>query len=133
MIIGAHSIIYSKKPDADRAFLIDAIASPGESYDEQVRFLRTLEELQPDHLRILRAIAEPPDNSDGFSGSPAAALHGRLAGISGGRIKELVAQLNDMRVTNLTGLNSMMTYRGAQDLRHAITSYGKRFLSFLKA
>lgn len=28
MIIGAHSIIYSKKPDADRAFLRDALGLP---------------------------------------------------------------------------------------------------------
>src|SRR5437867_5466992 len=29
MIIGAHSIIYSKEPDADRAFLKDVLKLPG--------------------------------------------------------------------------------------------------------
>ena len=31
-----------------RAFLSDAIEAPGESYDDQLRLLRTFEELQPD-------------------------------------------------------------------------------------
>jgi hypothetical protein len=33
-----------------RAFLTVAIVSPGEPYDEQVRFLQTLAEIQPDHI-----------------------------------------------------------------------------------
>src|SRR5258706_1793709 len=36
-----------------RDFLVGVIRSPGEPYDEQRRFLRTLEELQSDHLRVL--------------------------------------------------------------------------------
>ena len=46
-------------------------------------------------------------------------------------ISELVGQLNDMRVTNLTNLTTMMTAHGAADLRHGLTAKGSRFLEFL--
>ena len=122
-----------EKRDVYRAFLTDSIKSPGKSYDEQLRFLRTLEELQFDHLRVMKAMAEPPDDRDGISGSPPATLGERLPDMSKERIAELVSQLNDLRVTKLTALNTLMTYRGAQDLRGGITSYGQQFLSFLLA
>lgn len=54
------------KRDMYRAFLADAIASPGGPFDEQIRFLRTLEELQPDHLRILKALNAPPEGGSGY-------------------------------------------------------------------
>jgi hypothetical protein len=43
---------------------------------------------------------------------------------------ELINQLNDMSLTNLTSLKTMMTADGAQQLEHAITPMGKRFLAF---
>jgi hypothetical protein len=120
-----------EKRNIYRQFLTDVIQSPCKSYDEQIRFLRTLEEVQPDHIRILMALAQAPDNRDGFSGSPSATLSERLPQMSKQRIADLVSQVNDLRITNLTSLNTMMTYRGAQDLRHSITSYGQRFLKFI--
>jgi hypothetical protein len=114
-----------------RAFLTDAIMSPGEPYEEQLRFLRTLEQLQPDHLRIVKALSQPPEGGEGMSGSPGNTLGKRLPDIPRERIADLVAQLNDMRVTSLTSLNVMMTFHGAQDLRHRITPYGRRLLKFI--
>ena len=38
-----------------RSFIVGAVKSPGEPYEEQIRFLRTLEEIQPDHIKVLRA------------------------------------------------------------------------------
>jgi len=116
-----------------RAFLTDAIALPGKSYDEQVRFLRTLEEIQPDHLKMLKAIAAPPEPGEGYSGSKANTLRSRLPNMSPSTISELVQQLNDMRISNLTGLNTMMTFRGSLDLTPSITPYGDRFLKFLQS
>jgi hypothetical protein len=112
-------------------FLSDAIRSPGEPYDEQVRLLRTLEALQPDHLRVLKALAAPPEGGDGLAGSPGQTLRRRLPDIDADRIADLVSQCNDLRVTNLTGLNAMMTFRGSQQLSQTITSYGQRFLKYL--
>ena len=39
-----------------RRFLVGEIVHPGQDYDEQLRFLRTMEEIQPDHLIVLRGI-----------------------------------------------------------------------------
>ncbi|MBN1931643.1 MAG: hypothetical protein JW786_08565 [Desulfobacterales bacterium] len=114
-----------------RDFLIDAISSPGETYDEQIRFLRTLEELQPDHLRVIRALSQAPDQNPGMMGSPNQTLRRRLPEFDEARIVGLLSQLNDLRVTNLTSLKTMMNGQGAEDLRHSITSYGQRFLSYI--
>lgn len=116
-----------------RAFLTDAIASPGKPYDEQVRFLRTLEEIQPDHLRILKALSQPPEGGSGLAGSPGNTLSLRLPGMPRERINDFVGQLNDLRVIGLTSLNTMMTFTGSQDLRHSIQPYGERLLAYILA
>jgi hypothetical protein len=112
-----------------RAFLTDAIESPGKPYDEQIRFLRTLEELQPDHLKVLRALSQTPEPNPGIT--PNQTLRRRLPELEEARIEDLVTQLNDLRVTNLTNLKVMMTGHGAENLQHAITQYGNRFLQYL--
>jgi hypothetical protein len=114
-----------------RAFLTDAIESPGEPYNEQLRFLRHLDELQPDHLRVLKALSAAPEGGNGISGSPLQTLSGRLPTIQRDRVEELVGQLNDLRVTDMTSLKTMMTFAGAQDLRHSLTVYGRRLLGLL--
>jgi hypothetical protein len=114
-----------------RAFLTDTIQSPGQPYDEQIRFLRTLEDLQPDHLRVLRALSQAPDPSRVMPGSPDQTLGRRLPELEQDRIEDLVAQLNDLRVTNLESLKVMMTGSGAEELRHAITPYGQRILRYI--
>ena len=113
------------------AFLTDVIESPGETYDEQIRFLRTLEVLQPDHLKVLRALSQDPDPDPGMMGSPDDTLCRRLPRLEKTRIEDLVSQLNDLQVTNLTSLKVMMTGRGAENLQHSITQYGQRFLRFI--
>ena len=114
-----------------RLFLRGTIETPGEPYDEQRRFLHTLEEIQGDHLRIIRAMLQDPEANLGSTGSPLQTLCRRVPDMSRERMAELVGQLNDMRVTNLTSLNTMMTAHGAASLHHALTSYGRRFIAFL--
>ncbi|MCU7858916.1 MAG: hypothetical protein KZQ86_03585, partial [Candidatus Thiodiazotropha sp. (ex Lucinoma kastoroae)] len=58
-------------------------------------------------------------------------LKGRLPQFSEQEIEEMVNQLNDMRVTSLTSLKVMMTGRGASDLRHVVTEYGKRIIAYI--
>jgi hypothetical protein len=113
------------------SFLRDDIKTPGGTYDDKVRFLRTLEQLQPDHLMVLKALGEAPEANPGTMGSPSQTLSKRLPGMNAVHIAELVAQLNDMRVTNLSSLKVIMTGRGAADLRHSVTEYGRRFLGYL--
>jgi hypothetical protein len=114
-----------------RSFLSHAIQSPGAAYDEQLRYLRTLDELQPDHVRVLEALSRVPEGGSGMMGSPSGTLIARLPDMPRERLDDLVNHLNDMRLTNLTSLHAMMTFHGAQDLRHAITPYGRRFLESL--
>lgn len=113
------------------AFLADDIRAPGPSYDEKVRFLRTLEELQPDHLAVLRAFSAQPDVNPDSIGSPSQTLSRRLPQMNDAQISDLVTQLNGMQLANLQSLNVMMTGHGAADLRHSVTEYGHRFLKYL--
>lgn len=114
-----------------KAFLTDAIESPGELYDDQLRLLRTFEELTPNHLYLLKAMSQEPAPNPGMMGSPNQTLKGRLPQFSEQEIEEMVNQLNDMRVTSLTSLKVMMTGRGASDLRHVVTEYGKRIIAYI--
>lgn len=111
-------------------FVVNAIRRPGEPYDDQLRVLRTLEELHPDHLRLLAAVAHDPGKlTSSFGiGSPSQTLSKRLGGIPRERLEELVADLNGRRLTNLQSLHTTMTAHGAEDLRHAITPFGRRVL-----
>lgn len=114
-----------------KAFLTDAIQSPGEPYDDQLRLLRTFEEISPDHIQVLKAMSQEPNTNPGMMGSPIQTLRERLPGFGDQRIEELVNQLNDMRITNIGSLKGMMTGQGASDLRHVTTDYGKRILGYI--
>src|SRR6266478_1918665 len=114
-----------------RAFLVRTIKQPGESYQEQKRLLHVIEELQPDHMRILVALDQAPEHNLGIMGSPIATLEKRIAGMPPSQIEDLVMQLNDMRVVNIRSLHTMMTSHGAADLKHTITPFGQRLIDFI--
>ncbi|WP_321532932.1 hypothetical protein [uncultured Desulfuromonas sp.] len=115
------------------AFLLGAIREPGEGYDEQLRFLKALEDVQIDHLRVLEALLETPGNpKNSITGSPSQTLSRRLPEMDSDHIEEIVSQLNDMRLAKLTSLKVMMTPSGAEDLRHSVTGHGVRFIEYLK-
>jgi hypothetical protein len=121
-----------EKRKAYAAFLEGDIASPGNPYDEKIRVLRTLEEMQPDHLRVLAALDAAPDPNYGMMGSVGQTLRKRLPGINPDRIADLAQQLTDMRLATLQNLNTMMTGRGSEELQALITPYGRRFLTYIK-
>ena len=115
-----------------RDFLIDAIKAPMELYDEQLRFLRTLEEMQPDHIRILRVLNNPLD----VRPSPRLehtiprlqSLSLMLLDIPHPRMADLVDQLNSMLLTTLTEEDDVL---GPVHLPSTITPYGHRFIKFI--
>jgi hypothetical protein len=111
-----------------RDFVVNAIRRPGGSYDDQLRVLRTLEELTPDHLRLLAAMAQAPPKLSGGIGSPSQTLSRRLGGLTRERLDELVADLNARRLTDLQSLHTTMTAHGAEDLSTAITPFGRKVL-----
>lgn len=103
-------------------------------YDEQIRILRTLEQLQGDHIILLKAIMkEPEGNPPPIAGSFSQTLSPRLQDMGKNRIADLIEQLNDLRITKIDSINTMMTGSGSQDLRHTVTDYGKRFIQYINA
>ena len=130
-IIAASDERHEAKRRMFRSFLVDAVRSPSEPYDEQIRFVRILHELQIDHIRVLQACEIHPDSVRESFMSRSQTLQHRLQDILPDRQGELIAQLNDLRVTKLEGLNTMVTERGAADLRFAITPLGQRLLSYV--
>jgi len=122
-----------EKRKAYSAFLINDIKNQtNDTYDEKLRFLRTLEEMQIDHIYILRAMMlEPDPNPANIMGSVNSTLKKRLPSIPPDRIKDLAEQLTDMKVANLANLGVTMTARGAEELQSCITTYGHRFIGYI--
>lgn len=114
-------------------FLAGTIESPGEqSYDERLEFLGTLERMQPDHVRVLRAIMQPATPTTSMMGSGLETLSRRVTGMEAERIVELVGQLEVMRLVDRVPLNVTMTARGAEELYRTLTPFGRRFVRFLQ-
>jgi hypothetical protein len=113
------------------AFLAGDIESPGEPYDEKLRVLRILEELQGDHIRVLSAMMQKPEDVSGISGSIARTLGKRLPDIPSERISDLDGQLRDLKLVSHGGSNTMMTATGAEQLFNYITPLGKRFVRYI--
>ncbi len=122
-----------EKRKAYSAFLINDIKNPtNDTYDEKLRFLKTLEEMQIDHIYILRAMMLQPDpNPANIVGSVNSTLKKRLPSMPPDRIKDLAEQLTDMKVANLANLGGTMTARGAEELQSRITPYGHRFIRYI--
>jgi hypothetical protein len=94
--------------------------------------LRVLDELQPDHLRVLAAITTEPDGSDEAFSSILQTLNARLPDLPTEHIRELVEQLERIAVTNIGGaLSALMTPGAAVDLRSRLTPFGHRFVGYI--
>lgn len=120
-----------QKRKAYAAFLAHDVGSPGEPYDEKIRHLRTLEEMQTDHIQMLQALLQEPDPNPGMVGSVIGTLRKRLAGMTENRIEEVAQQLTDMRVARLENIRTTMTGSGAEELSNCLTPYGGRFVRYI--
>jgi hypothetical protein len=68
-----------------RDFLFNVIRESAGDYDERLRSLRILEQLQLDHLAVLRAMDQPPgpeEDESVLAGSRMNTLRGRLPEVS---------------------------------------------------
>jgi len=113
-----------------RAFLSNAVKSPAASYDDRIRVLRILEQVHPDGLRVLAALAQMPVQSNAQFGTPLNTLWKRLPDIPMSRIEEIFGELQTLGLANLRNLKVTMTAHGAEDLRHAVTSLGGNVLRY---
>jgi hypothetical protein len=112
--------------------ITNAIKNQDGDCEEQLRLLKTLEEISPDHVLILRALKQTPESEVGMIGSPMQTLRKRVPDLAEERIEQLLNELNDLRLTSMGSLRTIMTAQGAADLRHAVTQYGQRFLSYIQ-
>lgn len=122
----------SEKRQLYRRILTHAIKYPGGDYQEHLRFLKTLDDLDISHVVILRALLQTPESDLGIMGSPMQTLRKRIPEFPESQIEQLVAELNDLRITSVPSLRTMMTAHGAANLQHAVTAYGGRFLRYVE-
>jgi hypothetical protein len=118
-----------------RDFIVNAIREPGEPYDEQIETLRLIGRLSSAHIRVLAAINQSAPETPTFSigGAPVSVLQRRLGDIDTAVIVSVVEELDNLRLTKLAQrLQTMMTGRGAEELRSAITPLGRRVLGFAR-
>lgn len=105
-----------------KAFLTDAIKSPGEPYDDQHRFLHVLEELQMDHMKLLRAFVMNSQHSPtGESGLQFPSLKAQLPEMAEDRVLDLLLHLNNLGIT----------YTLAKGNMSSLTPFGRRFVRFI--
>lgn len=121
-----------QKREAYKNFLVHAVKYPGTPYDEQLRMVRVLEDMQFDHIRVLHAFSNNFAIDDSiFTDSPSGTLARRLPDMTFDHIKDLVDQLNDWRLIRTPNLSTTMTGRGAQELYNYMTPFGKQFLQYI--
>jgi hypothetical protein len=120
-----------------REFLVDAINHPeAEPYDERLRFLRIIEQMQEAHIEVLRAILQRPDPDPGsITGSMLRVLQKRLGwgedAAASTRLADLTEQMGDLRI--ITGTPSgMMTAAGAENTQSLLTPFGRRLMRFIE-
>lgn len=114
-------------------FLAGVVRRPSEPYDEKLRILRILEGLQPAHIEVMAATQRTPEGKVSSMGSPIQVMSSRLPNMTREGIIDLIGQLEDLRLIRLRErLVTMMTGRGAEDLRSSITDFGKRVLGYIQ-
>ena len=105
-----------------RNFLEKSIKNPTVNYDEQVRFLRVIEDMQIDHLRIIRSLIErPQEDTDGVKGLQLPSLLAILEDMDRDRARDLIIHLNSLCVTELRTEGDLLIF----------TPFGKRFINFI--
>ena len=114
-----------------RDFLVGAIRSPGQPYDEMDTVLRQLEVVQPDHLRILKAMVQTPKPIMTGYGSRRQTLQARLSNPPIANLGELITDLNSWRLTEASGLTTTMTASGAERVQFMVTAQGQRLLHYI--
>jgi len=115
-----------------REFLLDATTKRDVPYDEQLRMIRVLDELQVAHIKVLRAVMQEPRPTPGpVSVTWLPALTGRLSGMSEELIEELFEQLKDLKVLKREETRIRMA-RSAEEAGRVVTRFGHRLVDFIR-
>jgi len=117
-------------------FLVNNIADPDLSYERRLKMLKVLEELQISHLAVLKALAQPPSQTevDRSMGSVEDTLQNRVPSVAG-ELDTIAKELErfDLVANVVSSMRTMMTAHGAAELRNRITPFGQQFMQFLVA
>lgn len=107
-------------------------------YDTSMKYVRTLEELQPVHIAVLRAVAiELPQEElwqkDYGGGFMINTLEERVPNTPKSQFPEIIEDLNRARVTDfrIDSLELCMSGSSAANLRTRMTKYGIAFVEFI--
>jgi hypothetical protein len=84
-------------------FLLRVIESPGGFFDDQLELLRNLEQLQPDHLRLIQAMLLELGPAKVMGGKTISAIVPCLPDMEENRVRELAQRLDDLHITNFGG------------------------------
>lgn len=115
-----------------RTFLVNTVANSQEPWNEKTKFLRTIENVEPDHVMLLGALLKEPDrNLPPMSfGSVIGTIRKRAPSVAG-RLDELSRDLTRLGLAHIGETGGMMTGHGAEDLQGRVTTYGQRFARYL--
>ena len=115
-----------------RPFLIDAITSPLEPFDRQMRLLHILRELRLDHLRLLTALTNLPASPSGHAQSPLNMLRKEFPDMPSERMNGLLSQLTDLEVVTVSDWTSTAV-GNSELLRNSLTSLGRKLLRYIRS
>ena len=123
---------HAEKRRLYRNLLVGAATTPAR-YDEQLRFLRVIEELQAAHVQVLTAITAPPKAPSGgryqaLYISQIQILRSQLPDLPEELLKDLLRQLDMLGVISTKSLDAM-THE--VDARRMLTDFGRRFVTYL--
>lgn len=113
--------------------LAAAVKSPDTPYDEHLRFMQVLEQVQPAHILLLRAYSQEGEvQSSAWAGSILGTLRRRLGGeLSDDQIRDMAQEMISLRLLNDHRVGGIMTAEGAERTSAHISSFGSCFAAFL--
>ena len=117
-------------------YILNNISHPEISYDQRLKCLRLLSQVDIRHIDLLGALRQTPSKAElNLSMSAPITTLGRRVPNLENELNEVVHVTNTLGLTNVqnTYLRTNMTGAGAADLRHAVTSLGCEFLTFISA
>jgi len=111
-------------------FLTDAIVSPLESTERQLRLVNILRELKTDHVRLLGALAEIPASQAPHAQSPLQMLQSRVPDIPRDRLEGLLRQMTDLDIIGITDWSAAVP-GGPEEVRKSMTAIGQRLIQLV--
>ncbi len=101
------------------------------TFEENVRFLRTIEELQPVHVEILRILSEESDENRPQEGVTVQTMQHHLRSMDESDINERMVELGIMGAVTVSPPFRLLNPRSPMKTMDFLTPYGRRLLSYI--